>query len=1125
MGPTLQITVTVADSGLQVTESKTFMLTTQSVTALFNRPYMQPYYKKGIHYYVEAFVQDQLGNPLSDKNIKLEVNGKNVQNLTTGADGIAWDYIDTSEFEESTVLIKMTYEHPEQCYDYNHRPAFYYGDEYTVKRFYSRSRSFVHIEGPKNELQCRQTYNLTAQYIFSQSGLQEGETTASFSYMVISRAKIVKFGKIPVDLTNSLQGKFNIQVEICLDHVPVMDVVVYYMLKDEVMLDTIRLNTEKCFRNQVSLKFSKESGEPGSTVNMDITSDSRSLCAVRVYDSSLLLLHKDEPLTPAMVYAALQYNSLNGYNIAGHNVAPPDPPCVNNRQIFSNGYYYSLIEYPNEGDNMQKLKSIGLNLVTNTTLGKPKLCYPNTHPNSGVTYTAIIRAIDEDTIESYRTSFPEMWFFGHTDISGVGSLSVPLQVPGTITKWRSDMVCLSYESGFGMTKYPANFTSFQEFFVEVYLSYSCVQGEIMIVKVVVFNHLKKCVKVNTTVEPSQHYTVEPMDEGCIKCICSRERASYSFKIGAKSLGVVKITVTSETVHIGDTCEGPADPNQPSRKDTVVREIIVEPEGIRHEVTKSLYVCVKGTESVTLINITPPENTVKNSVKAKIHVIGDILGRALINPESLIREPTGCGEQNLATLMIIPVVVDYLNKTGRLLEETKSKAVQLMGNGYRNQLRFRNQDGSFSAFEGKQGSAWLTVLTLDTLQRIKPNTFVDTTVLNQAALFVEGLKDKVTGAFKPKGTLFNDALKGGAEDDVSFTAIATVVFLQGRYAFNPTLLRDAMNFLDAASRKEQTIYNIALLFYCFRMAGNEERSKAMFEKLKELQIEEGGTIHWERPEKPNTKTSYIFSPRAASAEVEITGYVLCGLTTGQFPPPADLAYMSQIALWLCQQQNSHGSYSTTADTMVALQAMSGYGALVYQEDAMNDVQIKYGDQLVKEFLLGIGSRYLLHSQVLPYIPGNYSVTVNGNGCVLVQTTVDFNIPVNDEDSAFRLSVHTPPESCVDGVATTFPVFMNVSYNGLRNQSNMALLQVALPSGYTIQHQSLVQLRYLVAKVEIKNNVIIIYLEKVSRDVINLHMTLEMSARVLNFQPKYVLAWDYYEKEENGKAVLLHPCAKQ
>ncbi|XP_069610173.1 ovostatin-like isoform X1 [Ranitomeya imitator] len=1139
----METVVTEEGSGIQTKETKAISITNQMGSVRFVPQNMERFFKLGLPFYVEAVAVDGAGNPLSDQVIELQVNGITVKNLTTDANGKVQDYIDTSKLDQSVVNIQVIYKNSEQCYDANYIVPTYSNDYYSITRFYSRSGSFVQIEGPKEELQCEQTYDFSVRYIFDQSALEVGETSTNFSYMVMSRANIVDSGRVLVDLTSSLQGEFNITLHVNPDHVPAIDVIVYNILKEEVVLHKINLKTEKCFRTKASLEFSVERATPGSSIDLNIFSEQHSMCHVRIYDSSLLLLGQDQSLTPEMVYSSLQYNSLSGYYYEGYSVAPPEEPCIDsNKQIKVNGLYYSPVGFPNEGDTTQQLYDIGLFILTNTTLKKPTLCgQPSifarpTFLDGGFMISNSFASMAAESfaeppadrgatteIQSLRTSFPEIWFFNKVEIGENGTGYLPLVVPGTITEWKADMVCFDWSNGFGMSKDPANFTSFQEFFVSDFLPYSFVRGETLIVKVVISNYLNKCAKVRATLQPSSDYTVEALDADSEKCVCSGQRASYSFSLKAISVGTVSVTITGETVHLGKTttCEGSADQDGVSYKDTIVRSIIIEPEGIQQEVTKSSLVCLNDTTEVIPISISPPENSVSDSVSAKVTVIGDILGRAIVNPESLINDPTGCGEQNLATLSPIALVLDYLELTGRLTEEARSKGIQYIGNGYRRQLRYRNPDGSFSAFPHGQPSSWLTLKVLETMLRIKKYYPVEDRILQGALVYLENLRDKTTGGFKPQGTLFNNGLRGGAEDNVSFTAAVAAFLLQTEYSATPTLLREAMTYLVTASQKEQSVYNKALLLYVFRVAGNEERSKALLNQLKEVQIEDEGTIHWERPSKPNKPTSYMFPARAASADIEISALVLLALTTGK-PPLADLDYISQVANWFPRQQNAQGSYSTTSDTVAVLQALCSYGALVHQKYFNNTVEVKHGDEVVKEFTLNYDNQLLLQTQDLPDIPGEYSWNINGKGCVLLQTTVKFNIPVDEQDSAFHLSVYTPPESCVDGVAYTFPVHLNLSYNGVRNQSNMVLISLSLPSGYKPEYQSLTQLRTIVSKVEEINNRVIIYVDSASREIMSMKLVLEMTARVQNYQPKSVLVWDYYEKEENGIAFVQHPC---
>ncbi|KAG8435797.1 hypothetical protein GDO86_013658 [Hymenochirus boettgeri] len=477
-------------------------------------------------------------------------------------------------------------------------------------------------------------------------------------------------------------------------------------------------------------------------------------------------------------------------------------------------------------------------------------------------------------------------------------------------------------------------------------------------------------------------------------------------------------------------------------------------------------------------------------------------------------------------MPIPFVLEYLNCTNQLTKEIQDKAMQYIATGYVRQLGFKRWDGTFSAFgqSDREGSSWLTALTFYTFEKIKSITFVDPDVQNQALIALQRMQDSQTGCFRATGNLFHGDLKGGADNEVSFTAYVAILLSESNYPAAPTLLRGALSCLDAASRRDQSLYNIALMFNAFGVSGNLERRNAMLAQLKSKAIQQDGAIHWERPDKPKAEKYPFFFAPSPSAEIEMTAYVLLGMTRGPTPSQDDLSYMAQIALWLARQQNSRGGYRSTADTVVALQALAKYSCLVYKADTSITIKVTSQNTEIAQFKVQPDNRLLVQKKPLPRVPGDYRLDVSGKGCSLIQSSVQYNIPVQKQDSAFSVSVKIPPGSCTGGVAYTIPINITVSYQGLHNQSNMAIVDLKLLSGYTVDYQSLVQLRQKVSKAEQVNNRLVMYLESVSRNPVSLSVTLEMSNRVQNFQPQFVYVYDYYEADENGVSVIKHPCSK-
>ena len=66
----------------------------------------------------------------------------------------------------------------------------------------------------------------------------------------------------------------------------------------------------------------------------------------------------------------------------------------------------------------------------------------------------------------------------------------------------------------------------------------------------------------------------------------------------------------------------------------------------------------------------------------IFLAGDIMGPALSNMDSLVRMPTGCGEQNMVGFTPNIYVLKYLSSTGQLTDEIQEKAKHHMEIGMR-----------------------------------------------------------------------------------------------------------------------------------------------------------------------------------------------------------------------------------------------------------------------------------------------------------------------------------------------------------------------------------------------------------------------------------------------------------
>ncbi|CAM2097436.1 unnamed protein product [Caretta caretta] len=266
----------------------------------------------------------------------------------------------------------------------------------------------------------------------------------------------------------------------------------------------------------------------------------------------------------------------------------------------------------------------------------------------------------------------------------------------------------------------------------------------------------------------------------------------------------------------------------------------------------------------------------------------------------------------------------------------------------------------------------------------------------------------------------------------------------------SVVRNALFCLETATEQGGNhVYTRALLAYAFALAGKEENRRVLLDSLDKEAVKEDGSIHWQRPGKEPEADLPFYHPRAPSAEVEMTSYVLLAyLTTRPAPSQGDVSLAAQIVKWISKQQNPNGGFSSTQDTVVALQALSLYGASTYAKSGgASTVTLQSTGNFQAQFQVDHTNRLLLQRMALPEVPGDYSTGVTGEGCVYVQTSLRYNVLPKPGEAPFALEVHTVPETCDSTRAQrTFDIAISIRYTGKRPVSNMVIVDVKMLSGF-------------------------------------------------------------------------------
>uniref|UniRef100_A0A8C4UZH8 OVOS protein n=1 Tax=Falco tinnunculus TaxID=100819 RepID=A0A8C4UZH8_FALTI len=892
---------------------------------------------------VQITVTNLDGKPVADRTVLLELNERYLAHYTTDKNGTAAFSINTSNFFDPSFDL-----FPWGCL----LPCLSPQASFFVRRFYSRTNSFVKIEPVKEKLSCGQQQTINVHYILNREGYRNVFLTSfvGLSFHVCSTAP---------------RGTFSITLTVTEELAPSTNLLLYTVHPHgEIVADSSWIRSDICFKNKVQLEFSEKQGLPGSKVGLHLEAAANSYCALRAVDQSVLLLQPERQLSAESVYYQLPVSDLYGYYHNGLNLEDDKPErCTPVKTTFFDGLYYEPVNVSRDGDAYRIFRVCAL---CGSLSGRHSR---RIHAHYGVAHNTI------------RKFFPETWIWDLVHTDSRGEVNVPYTIPDTITEWKASAFCMQDDAGFGISS-PVTLTAFQPFFVDLTLPYSVIRGEKFNLIANVFNYLNKCIQVcqvpfyflyvlwtgGWVKQGGSHgprdILVETERTGCKGCTVWIGTSTYCFTMLNCHVFMVMFYTFLPVL---DHC--PA---------------IKQPEGIKKELTQSSLVCSKGKASSFVPGVSGTPSL----------FVGDILGTALRNMENLLHMPYGCGEQNMALFTPNIYALDYLNKTGQLTEEIRIKGTGYLSTGYQKQLSYKHRDGSYSSFgtRDREGSVWLTAFVYKSFAQARRYIYIDDDVQSQTLIWLAS-KQKSDGCFENAGSHFNNALKGGEEGEYSLTAYVVAALLEAGHSAS------GMNCLETAFTKGvRNLYNQALFAYIYGLVDKKERCQFFLEKLDKTATRH---VHWQREYKPPAEHFPVFYSRAPSAEIEITSYVLLALLNKARLSPEDLSYISRIVHWLVKQQNPYGGFSSSQVTTGC--ALAQYGYLTFSKNNLNTVKVNFMDSTSKTFQVNNKNRFLLQQASLPTIPGNYSAKVNGTGCVYLQTTLRYNIHLPKKAAGFSLSV--------------------------------------------------------------------------------------------------------------------------
>ncbi|XP_074858444.1 alpha-2-macroglobulin-like protein 1 [Carettochelys insculpta] len=1132
---------TVVEDGTEVqfNASRSFFISRTSGTATFED--VNPYYYTGESYSGKIKIVDHEGNALNNTQVYLIVSYSRLrfnQTYVTDDSGRASFELNTDAWNGTSISLEGRFQLQDLAYVPGTVHVYYQNAYHFIQPLYTTAKSFLRIIRVPGTMPCGKNERVQVDFRIYQEDLSHGYKSVDFSYYVTGKVGIVLSGQktFLVKSSKMMTGTFFIPLVFNSDYAPAPTIVVYVIFPTgAIIADSAPFKVSMCFKNEVKIGFSEDEALPGSEVSLQLQAAPGSLCAVRAVDQSVLLMRPEKELSNSMIYGLFPHIFRGGYP---HQVSEDNFLC-----------WYPE---PLQPDVFMVFREMGLKIISNTHIKKPRKCLTTmamttttttelestvpmrTTPTFLTTFPGSLTATAHGTTisppappveEKVRKYFPETWLWYLSSLGRNGTRDMPLMVPDPITEWKAGAFCTS-EVGFGLSP-TTSLLVFKPFFVEPTLPYSVIRGETFTLKATVYNYLLQCMKIKVTLAESPNFQLEPC-EGCIytSCLCANEAKTFHWRITSKQLGLVNITLSTEALTTQELCGGEV-PFVPARgrTDTLIKPLLVQPEGILVEKAHSSLLCPKGgTPAQDSVSLELPWNVVKGSARATVSVMGDIMGTALQNLDRLVQMPSGCGEQNMVLFAPIIYVLQYLEKTGQLTQEIRERATGFLRKGYQQQLHFKHHDGSYSAFGtvDQEGNTWLTAFVAKCFGQARPYIFLDDRNIRDALSWLQ-IYQLPSGCFRNMGKLFHTAMKGGVDGEVPLAAYITAALLETGESLDSTVVNKALRCLTSALPNITSTYTEALLAYAFAVAQDTQRTQELLTKLDQKAIRTGGQIHWSQTPSQPPGAGVWSQPQ--SVDVELTAYVLLALLSKKNVTGADLAIAAGIVAWLTKQQNAYGGFASTQDTVVALQALAKYAAWTFSTLAPVTVTVKSKGSFERKFQVTHQNRLLLQQTVLPEIPGEFLVQAQGSSCVYTQMVLRYNEPPPQVSVTFSLRITTHLMDCAKGDMRVITIHIHVSYIGSRVTSNMVIVEVSLLSGFSLGSGSRTALQNSpqVRKIEVSQSSVSIYLDQLSNTTQTYALQLEQQIEVINLKPGHIRVYDYYQPEEQALANYSTICS--
>lgn len=542
------------------------------------------------------------------------------------------------------------------------------------------------------------------------------------------------------------------------------------------------------------------------------------------------------------------------------------------------------------------------------------------------------------------------------------------------------------------------------------------------IRATVFNYINESQNIYLT-----YYNVDGI---CSEVIKSSERVRVNLRVGpndsvTKSFPIVPIAVGTFTIKIKASSFN-------SYADTILKNItvtypgIVKEHSLSHELDPTNRAKRQTSISDNRLNgkittiINPKEyfqNTtillneidekiVPGTIRHNLYFIGQRFNPTIKSIEELnhlISKPKGCGEQNMYYMAFNLYSLMYLDGIGKLKMKLKTRATTYLKRAFRQQLNYRKEDGSFSAFINRESSVWLTAFISKVFCQSSPymGRIMDNKIIIDALKWLKA-KQSPEGYWTEIYPILHEKALGGANQGSHTLTAYILIALNECYSYFTTnaldysldlnkTLENAQLYLYYQINNTDIIedsYSLSLITYSMLFNNPPTALRRFVKNLKD----HPNIVR-------NNQFGYLYYNNSFS--VETSSYALLAFTKANIFHEIS----RNISNWLLSQ-NRNGTFDNTQDTIVALEALFRYhiASMSIQNNKYRlSADVSFNNQHKRSIKFDEENIDVLRFVEVDKNTNNINILSNGNGIGRVELLTQYNVFTTNFTCNFVLEV--------------------------------------------------------------------------------------------------------------------------